>query len=201
MMSKINPGDRFYRLTVLGKVSPIASRSRFLVACDCGSKFEVLAQSLKDGNTKSCGCLKRDKLIARTTTHGMTGSPEVGVWAAMVQRCENPRCRAYPSYGGRGIGVCDKWKRSFAAFIADMGRRPSDGHEIDRIDNNGNYEPGNCRWATRREQTRNTRANVRLTYRGETLCATDLAAKYGVNINTFKKRLRSGLSVEEAIGR
>jgi hypothetical protein len=169
-----------------------------MVKCDCGVEFSVLQQSLLSGNTKSCGCFKRDRLVETQTKHGLSKSPEMFVWAAMIQRCNNKRSTNYNDYGGRGIKVCDRWM-VFQNFIDDMGKRPSNKHEIDRIDNNLGYSPDNCRWSTRSDQVRNTRSNVWITHNGKTLCATDMAAECGININTLKKRLRSGWSVARAL--
>jgi hypothetical protein len=118
---------------------------------------------LKRGWTQSCGCLQKDR-AKDNAKHGKTGSPEYHAWSAMIQRCTNPKTKQYKDYGGRGIRVCQKWKCSFESFYADMGPRPSKAHSIDRKDNDGNYEPGNCRWATEREQKMNTRQNVRYKY-------------------------------------
>jgi hypothetical protein len=125
---------------------------RWLCRCDCGTERAVYAHALHAGS-KSCGCSKRDN-----AGNAARNNPAFQSWATMVQRCRNPRNTNFPNYGGRGITVCDRW-RTFAGFIGDMGPRP-DGTSLDRIDVNGNYEPGNCRWATAKEQTRNTRRNV-----------------------------------------
>ncbi len=115
---------------------------------------------------------------------------ESAIWVAMIQRCESPNCESYANYGGRGIKVCDRWKGSegLQNFIADMGRKP-DGASLDRIDNDGDYSPDNCRWATRKEQQRNRRANVRVTLNGETRCLTEWAEILGINIRTVRKRV------------
>lgn len=128
-------------------------------SCDCGGTSIVAGNNLKSGATTSCGCVGRAKREAANLKHGAgrraAKTPEYIVWKAMHQRCENPRSRDYPNYGGRGIAVCARWN-DFAAFIADMGPRPA-GLTIDRINNDGNYEPTNCRWTTRAQQNANKR--------------------------------------------
>jgi hypothetical protein len=114
----------------------------------------------------------------------------------MIARCENPREPCYPNYGGRGIRICERWRARFAAFLSDMGERPM-GHSIERINNEGDYEPGNCRWATTAEQARNNRRNVRITHDGETLCVQDWAKRTGIDRRTLLWRLRNGVPQEE----
>jgi hypothetical protein len=120
------------------------------VVCDCGKVFEALEKNLKSGNTKGCGC--------RVSTHGLSKLPEYRIWKGIKQRCLNPRCSGYSHYGAKGITIDKVWESSFLAFYQDMGSRPSPQHSIDRYPNNqGNYEPGNCRWATPKQQRANQR--------------------------------------------
>lgn len=128
-------------------------------ACDCGADTYVEAAKLRVGNTTSCGCRKRSVLGESTIKHGHAGSKTYVIWKSMRQRCSNPKARAYPNYGGRGIRVCARWD-NYAAFLKDMGEAPP-GLCIERINNDGDYAPDNCKWATRSEQMLNTRRSKR----------------------------------------
>jgi hypothetical protein len=134
-------------------------------------------------------------------THGASGNHRPTLtyrcWANMIQRCTNPRRALYRTYGGRGITVCERWRR-FENFLADMGEQPTE-MSLDRIDNNGNYEPGNCRWATRAEQSRNTSRNRMLTFNGVTQCAADWAAAVGIPWPTIHRRLKDGWPIERVL--
>jgi hypothetical protein len=195
-------GKRYGRLTVLSRFdnleTPNGPVTRWLCRCDCGTETVVrgpgLAKAEKGkGGTKSCGCLNREKPIK----HGMAASPLYRTWNSMVQRCTNPNNTHYASYGERGIGVCDRW-RDFANFYADMGDQPK-GMTIDRTDNNRGYEPGNCRWVTRKVQGNNRRTNVVLPFRGEKRTIAEWAEVTGLGKSCLNNRLAKGWSPEKAL--
>lgn len=156
-------GRRFERLVVLEPAGHRGKKRLWRCACDCGGEIVTMGENLRENRarrTRSCGCLHRDRI----TKHGHMGrgaaSPTYRSWLSMIQRCTNPKVAGFDGYGGRGIRVCLRW-RSFENFLADMGERP-DGRSIDRIDNDGDYERGNCRWATRSEQQRNKRRTAKM---------------------------------------
>lgn len=171
--------------------------------CSCGNEVVVCASSLRDGGrghkTRSCGCLKRERL-REARTHGETRdgrrTTEFSAWLSM-----RFRCRCHLPYVEKGIGVCPEWDSSYLAFLRDVGRAPVDGEKytMDRIDNAHGYEPGNVRWATHREQNRNKSDNRLLALYGETKCLQDWAEMVGIHPNTVRRRLARGLSVEEAL--
>lgn len=153
-------GKRFGRLLVTSKgknrIYGRKKQTSWVCKCDCGNTTVVMRHSLTCGLTKSCGCLQREVAVIVNTTHGMSESKTYNTWRGMIDRCSSPSHEAYKHYGGRGIIVCERWL-TFENFLADMGERPA-GLSIDRYPNNdGNYEPGNCRWATPKEQRANQR--------------------------------------------
>lgn len=150
-------GKRFGRWTALR----YESGSYWICRCDCGSVKRIFSGNLKNGKSRSCGCLRDEIVSACQTTHGLTKSAEYKVWAGIKRRCLNPNDRSFREYGGRGITICRAWSEQFESFLACVGKRPSDNHSIDRIDNSRGYEPGNCRWATRSQQMKNRRPLAR----------------------------------------
>lgn len=154
-------GRVFGELTVTSLTVSSGTKRKWLCRCSCGKRTSVVGSNLTTGNTRSCGHVRSEVTKARSIRHGMTRTAEYRAWLQLIQRCTVPQNPKYPSYGGRGIRVCDRWRNSFEAFLSDMGKRPSPDLSIDRINNDGNYEPGNCRWATRSQQARNTRRQKR----------------------------------------
>lgn len=188
----IRPGSLFGKLRVIRYCGVRKRHFVWLCRCKCGVVKEMLADNLV--RASSCGCNRRESI----KTHGLRRAPEYMVWWAMLSRCYRKNTKGFDRYGGRGIRVCDRWRKSFSRFIEDMGRRPSPKHSIERIDDNGNYEPGNCCWATRHQQNRNTRRNRMIVYKGTLLCASDWAARLGMKAGTLLQRLKSGWSIDRA---
>ena len=190
-------GQKFGRLTVLTLCDVVHGKARWNCSCDCGGSTIAFGANLKRGNTLGCGCVRRERTGDANRRHGQTKTPEHHVWQNMRQRCTNQRNKAYGYYGGRGISVCQRWD-SFENFIADMGPRPSSKHSIERKDVNGNYEPGNCRWATAKEQMNNTRRNRLVEYQDRTQTLAQWCDELGLKSLRVMKRLDLGWSPEEA---
>lgn len=152
-------GQKFNMLTAITMLPPKGpSRCvRYLCKCDCGSETIVPSSPLRSGATKSCGCLARKVRGDMNRTHGGAGATEYSAWLEMKKRCLNSKSKTFLYYGGRGIKVCAQWVNDFAQFLRDVGKKPTPQHSLDRINPNGDYEPHNCRWATKTEQSRNTR--------------------------------------------
>ena len=190
-------GMKFGRLTVIDRAPNRDKTTMWNCECECSNKTVVPGGDLKNGTTKSCGCLQIDVVKKRNYKHGFSkrlrGDEErfYGVHAEMIQRCYSETSNAYHYYGGRGIKVCDRWmgENGFINFKEDMWNKYKSGLSIDRIDNNGNYLPENCRWATRKEQANNTRQNRIITYKGESLNLTQWASKLGVSRRLLSHRL------------
>lgn len=199
-------GKTFGRLTVISDAEP---RSEFSgnthrqsnCLCECGTQCVVLNASLRSGNTKSCGCYRKEWMRKTFVTHGQARAgmktSVYEIWKNMISRCQNESQKCYPNYGGRGIAVCDRWKESFERFFEDVGPRPP-GTTLDRIDNNKGYEPGNCRWATPKQQGRNRRSNCVLTVRGVTGCLTELCEHFKVPYARTLGRLHMGWDADVA---
>jgi hypothetical protein len=192
------------RLKVTARHSPPgARRSLWFALCECGAMAVVQGSHLVRGRVQSCGCLSRELSRARKLRHGDARRGAVSVefraWQKLIARCEDPKDPRYSRYGGRGITVCDRWRTSFEAFLADLGRRPTAGHSVDRKDNDGNYEPGNVRWATREEQARNTTRTRLIEHGGEVLCLDDWATRTGMAALTIARRLNAGWPVALAL--
>ena len=192
-------GRSFGRWTILALGSLIGTRRKFLCRCECGTVKEVAAQDLRNGRSVSCGCYSREAVAKRATIHGMSHHPMYKVWVDMKRRCYNSNDPEFVNYGERGIIVCPEWIQSFPAFYNDMGERPFHGATLDRINNDGNYEPGNCRWVTNKENNRNKRKHRMITYNGNTLCSAEWAEIGGVEPRLFRARLNKGWSMERAM--
>jgi hypothetical protein len=153
---------------------------------------------LKSGHTKSCGCFSVEAGKERATTHGKSKTQIYSRWAGIIARCYDEAQISYPRYGGRGIKVCDRWRKSFENFYADMGDVPI-GRQIDRIDNNGDYSPENCRWVSVIDNARNRRTTKMLTYEGRTAPLAVWAEEIGIPLTRLSRRIREGWSPEEAL--
>lgn len=193
-------GQKFGRLTVLEKSQ---TKRKWICRCDCGNILEAYGYDIKSGHTKSCGCYRREKLKDLYTTHNHSqcrnGKPHklYQVWHSMTQRCCNSNSAPYDRYGGRGIRVCQRWLK-YENFLEDMGKDWEEGLTIERIDNDGNYEPSNCKWVTQKQQTRNTSRNKYITYKGETKSLGEWVEILGQPYNRIYKRLLRGASIDEA---
>lgn len=201
-------GKHFGRLHVVSLFGHFKSNNNksiffWTCRCNCGQTVNVRGHSLKSGVTKSCGCLKREvtsRVGQSQAVHGMTHTPEFHAWTAMKSRCSNPNDPGWVNYGGRGISVDSVWINSFESFYKHIGPRPSPCHSVDRYpDNNGNYKPGNVRWATMKQQKRNTRANYLITHNGETLCSQEWSERIGIPADTLRYRIKIGWSMEKVL--
>lgn len=184
-------GERYVRLVALSRRD--GKRSPWLWQCDCGNTTVATLESVRGGLTKSCGCLRKDVTRARSLTHGHTvgrkSTPTIKSYQHAKSRCTDINDPKWPSYGGRGITMCDAWLRSFEAFLADMGEAPA-GMTIERKDNDLGYTPDNCRWATRADQAKNKQQTVWVEYAGARMCLKDFAKAIGVNYKTLHAKVR-----------
>ncbi len=200
MTRKLPDKIHYGRLTIIGLSSRTDHKRTFWTCeCFCGTIKAVKESNLKDGLTRSCGCLRS---MSYSTTHGHAGHGKVSraymAWQHMIRRCYSSRTYNYHNYGGRDIKVCMRWRESFEEFLHDMGE-PEKGMSLDRKDNNSNYTPDNCRWATNSEQQRNTRTNRMLTFRGKTQCLFAWAEEIQIHPRTLWARLDSGWSIKQAL--
>lgn len=190
--------EKFNLLSVV-RLHKRTNRTYWECECDCGNTTIVEGHKLKSGHTRSCGCIAKAELIARSTKHGMTNSPEYFAWKNLINRCEREKDIRFEKYGKRGIFVCDEWRNDFSAFFRDVGERPSDRHSIDRIDNNDGYHKNNCRWATAHQQTRNRSTNIIVEINGVSMCIHDWFSEYGLGKSSYYRKISKGLSPKEAI--
>jgi hypothetical protein len=201
MNGMVKSNDVFDRLTAIKEVAP----GDWECVCICGTKTIVRWHLLVRRVRKSCGCLKRNVLGDATRKHGMANSHltgyasrTYGVWQAMRDRCKNKNRKDYRRYGGRGIKVCQRWDSSFENFLLDMGE-PPEGHTLDRINNDGDYSPENCRWATRKEQVYNSSCIRWITIDGTTRSLAEWVNHFGITKSTFYRRLKKGLTEVSAL--
>ncbi len=188
------------RLTVVSRApNSWQGNAQWNCVCACGMSVVVTGGNLRAGSTKSCGCLIRELRAGGYPQHAMCDSKEYSSYHSMKQRCCNPSNDAYSYYGGRGIVICSRWLESFENFFEDMGPIPGDGFSIDRIDNNGNYEPKNCKWATKLEQSQNTRATRNITIGGASHCISEWSRLVGLSLPAIYDRVKRGMSWQEAI--
>jgi len=202
-MSKIDLiGERFGRLLVLREAGRTRQKSvLWECKCDCGGVAIVITNNLTRRNTQSCGCIHKEYMDARYVHKESTSgsiTPEYRTWNSIKQRCYNPTCKEYVRYGGRGIKVCSRWLDNYDSFLSDMGRRPSDNHSLDRFpDNDGDYKPSNCRWATPAQQARGKRNNTWIEWGGLRMVLQDWANLFGIRRSGIADTLKRK-TVQEA---
>lgn len=198
----VSVGGKVGRLLLIKEIRmPHGNRTEvgYLCRCDCGNETQVLRSNLLSGAITSCRCYQKEVVSKRNGRHRMSKERVYRTWVEIKTRCFDKNSTGYERYGGRGITMCDRWKNSFEAFLSDMGEPPGKEYSIDRINNNGNYEPGNCRWATPSQQSRNRRSCVMVEYNGEKMCVTDLAEKIGMSAPLLRSRIKRGWDLESAI--
>lgn len=185
-------GQRFGRLVVVGRDDKEGNKTYFICRCDCGNMKSVRADSLKAGRIRSCGCMKKEQDRTNLTahhSHKMSGTRLYEIWQGIKKRCYNPKDVRYDRYGGRGIRVCDEWRDDFSTFYKWA---IENGYEesltIDRIDNNGDYCPDNCRWTNKREQARNRSSNIKITIGNATKTLTEWCEIFGLDVSTIHAR-------------
>lgn len=193
-------GQKFNFLTAIKFEYSKNNKHFWLFKCDCGNEKVIGKTYVLTGHSKSCGCWKLQNNRTIGITHNQSKTREFKIWQGIKKRCLNRNCHTYKEYGGRSIMICDRWLISFEYFLADMGHAPSELHSIDRIDNNGNYAPSNCRWVTRREQNNNTRKNRIFPYEGNNYTLSNLCDKLGLKYQLIYDRVtKLKWRIEDAI--
>jgi len=198
-------GKKFNRLLVKNEClkRTNAGKVKWHCLCDCGNYVDVIGSKLVNGVTQSCGCFHKEVVAnngKNCTTHGMSNTPEFSTWRNIKKRCYCVNNISYKNYGGRGIKVCEEWLHSFETFYKDMGKRPSNKHSIERIDNMDDYTPENCLWATHKEQGNNRRDNVIITFQNKTQTMTQWAEEIGISKETLWNRINNlSWSIEKSL--
>lgn len=190
-------GQRFGRLVALEAVTELGEVLRYKCSCDCGALVIVRAQSLRIGNTKSCGCFHRDHASEVNRRHGLSRTPIHNVWMGMRRRCEDPKSEYFSDYGGRGISVCERWQ-SFENFLEDMGI-PEKGMTLERRDNDLGYSKENCVWATKTAQANNRRSSKIIEFNGKSQTQAEWESQLGLRKGQIHDRLNKGWSIERAL--
>ena len=198
-MTTTNVGNKYGRWMVKEFSHHDKYRNDYWVCeCECGEFKTVQGGHLRNGSSKSCGCLQKELAAKKKFIHGLSYHPLKPIYYTVLSRCHNPNNKEYNNYGGRGIKVCKRWRNSIKNFIEDMGERP-DSQSIERIDNDGDYSPDNCKWATQSEQCRNNRNTRLITYKGKTQCLKDWSKELGIKYSTLSGRINQyGWSIENA---
>jgi hypothetical protein len=193
-------GMVFSRLTVLCRTENRKGRTTWLCRCECGNEAAVWGSCLRSGHTQSCGCFQRERAGHTSIVHGLYGTRIMSIRKNMIRRCHDPKCPAYYNYGDRGISVCEEWIRDPLAFAEwAWANGYADDLMIDRIENDGNYTPENCRFVDRFTQNNNSRRNRYCVYSGKTYTVAELARVTGVSYSTLLRKITRGLSAQEAI--
>lgn len=193
-------GRRFVRTVVVAEAGQDKHGNyKWECLCDCGNKHVVVGYSLRQGYTRSCGCLLLEGAANLNKSHGLSSHSLFPTWLSMRRRCYNPGQHSYPDYGGRGIGVCERWRNDFAAFLEDMGEKPGPEYTLERERVNEDYGPGNCKWATKEEQANNKRNSHFITAKGKTQTLLQWSREIQCHPVTILARLRTGMTDEEAI--
>ena len=192
--------QKFGKLLVLEKAITQNEKVMWKCLCDCGNIVIVKGVNLKNNRTKSCGCLKKELIVNRSTKHNQRHTKLYEVWKTMKQRCYNPNNKSFKNYGGRCISICEEWKNNFTAFYNwSMQNGYEENLSIDRINNNGNYEPSICRWTTRIVQQNNTRNNRYITINNETKTLSQWCSFYNIKYTTVASRLQKGYNEIDAL--
>jgi hypothetical protein len=189
---------RFGRLVAIKISGKDGARNKWLCKCDCGNETHVRSTHLTNLCTLSCGCLAKEMVRERNTTHGGSYTPEFSVWKGIKYRCYDKTCKSFSDYGARGIKMSEAWM-DFAQFLKDMGKRPTPNHTIERIENDKGYCAENCKWITKSEQAWNKRNNRMIEYKGHRKCVAQWAFEHGLRIGTVHQRLQYGWDEIRAI--